>query len=155
MSSSLHNMRTRKCWRYESGPDDLPQQPYSCSSNPGNAEATPTMFPSTPTENSQRRNHFGKSYDSSSFSRTTSTTYEPPLPYMKMRMTVTPKKRIRSTSSSTEHHQPIGFVCCQCRYRSSGTYCSNPDYAECPHKITPRCGNCPIIFTPPRLRGDT
>ncbi|KAI1633447.1 hypothetical protein F4809DRAFT_25844 [Biscogniauxia mediterranea] len=47
-------------------------------------------------------------------------------------------------------HQPIGFVCCQCRYRSSGSYCSNPDRPDCPHRGCPRCGDCPILFTPPR-----
>ncbi|KAI1501600.1 hypothetical protein F5X99DRAFT_408827 [Biscogniauxia marginata] len=47
-------------------------------------------------------------------------------------------------------HQPIGFVCCQCRYRSSGSYCSNPDRPDCPHRGCPRCGECPILFTPPR-----
>ncbi|KAI5921764.1 hypothetical protein F4810DRAFT_712193 [Camillea tinctor] len=46
-------------------------------------------------------------------------------------------------------HQPIGFVCCQCRYRSSGSYCSNPDRPNCPHRGCPRCGDCPILFTPP------
>ncbi|KAI1203559.1 hypothetical protein F5X97DRAFT_94691 [Nemania serpens] len=52
-------------------------------------------------------------------------------------------------------HQPIGFVCCQCRYHSSGSYCSNPEYVQCPHKTLPRCSDCPIIFTSPRLSHDT
>ncbi|KAI1339274.1 hypothetical protein F5Y15DRAFT_83743 [Xylariaceae sp. FL0016] len=47
-------------------------------------------------------------------------------------------------------HQPIGFVCCQCRYRSSGSNCSNPDRPDCPHRGLPRCGRCPILFTPVR-----
>ncbi|KAI0912181.1 hypothetical protein F4823DRAFT_582739 [Ustulina deusta] len=55
-------------------------------------------------------------------------------------------KRRRGSAPSAELHQPTGFVCCYCRYRSSGSYCSNPDYAECPHKTLPRCRNCPIIF---------
>ncbi|KAI0600735.1 hypothetical protein F4775DRAFT_49773 [Biscogniauxia sp. FL1348] len=50
-------------------------------------------------------------------------------------------------------HQPIGFVCCQCSYRSSGSYCSNPDRPDCPHRGCPRCGDCPILFTPPQRPG--
>ncbi|KAL7621186.1 hypothetical protein AAE478_008503 [Parahypoxylon ruwenzoriense] len=46
-------------------------------------------------------------------------------------------------------HQPIGFVCCHCRYRSSGSFCSNPDRPDCPHRGVPRCQDCPILFTPP------
>ncbi|KAI1755791.1 hypothetical protein F4782DRAFT_487012 [Xylaria castorea] len=71
------------------------------------------------------------------------------------KVTSVPQNRRKGSAPLTEFHQPIGFVCCHCRYRSSGSYCSNPEYAECPHKSLPRCRNCPIIFTPPRLRHDT
>ncbi|KAI1475754.1 hypothetical protein K445DRAFT_176340 [Daldinia sp. EC12] len=54
----------------------------------------------------------------------------------------------------TEFHQPIGFVCCQCRWRSSGSFCSNPYVPDCPHRATPRCQNCQIIFTDPRKGTD-
>ncbi|KAI5867673.1 hypothetical protein GGS23DRAFT_549394 [Durotheca rogersii] len=47
------------------------------------------------------------------------------------------------------HHQPIGFVCCHCRYRSSGSLCSNPYEPDCPHRTVPRCRDCPILFTAP------
>ncbi|KAI0017896.1 hypothetical protein F4780DRAFT_781890 [Xylariomycetidae sp. FL0641] len=49
-----------------------------------------------------------------------------------------------------DFHQPIGFVCCHCRYRSSGSFCSNPARVDCPHRCVPRCRRCPILFTPPR-----
>ncbi|OTA95408.1 hypothetical protein M434DRAFT_28913 [Hypoxylon sp. CO27-5] len=52
--------------------------------------------------------------------------------------------------SDKECHQPIGFVCCHCRYRSSGSFCSNPDRLDCPHRNLPRCKECPILFTPSR-----
>ncbi|KAI0838048.1 hypothetical protein F5Y06DRAFT_269667 [Hypoxylon sp. FL0890] len=52
--------------------------------------------------------------------------------------------------SDTQRHQPIGFVCCHCKYRSSGSYCSNPDSPDCPHRSRPRCRECPILFTPSR-----
>ncbi|KAI1378927.1 hypothetical protein F4677DRAFT_410002 [Hypoxylon crocopeplum] len=52
--------------------------------------------------------------------------------------------------SARQCHQPIGFVCCHCRYRSSGSYCSNPDRLDCPHRQHPRCQSCPILFTPSR-----
>lgn len=60
------------------------------------------------------------------------------------------KRSRRNSQSTIELHQPIGFLCCQCRYISSGSYCSNPDFADCPHRAVPRCRDCPIIFTPPR-----
>ncbi|KAI0848190.1 hypothetical protein F5Y00DRAFT_239396 [Daldinia vernicosa] len=50
----------------------------------------------------------------------------------------------------TEFHQPLGFVCCQCQWRSSGSLCSNPHRPDCPHQTTPRCQNCLIIFTDPK-----
>ncbi|KAI1457351.1 hypothetical protein F4805DRAFT_429030 [Annulohypoxylon moriforme] len=52
--------------------------------------------------------------------------------------------------SIAQFHQPIGFVCCHCRYRSSGSFCSNPDRLDCPHRGLPRCQQCPILFTPSR-----
>ncbi|KAI1403165.1 hypothetical protein F4819DRAFT_484952 [Hypoxylon fuscum] len=52
--------------------------------------------------------------------------------------------------SAQQCHQPIGFVCCHCRYRSSGSFCSNPDRLDCPHRGFPRCQQCPILFTPSR-----
>ncbi|KAI1433699.1 hypothetical protein GGR50DRAFT_667235, partial [Xylaria sp. CBS 124048] len=52
-----------------------------------------------------------------------------------------------SESGITEFHQPIGFVCCCCKYRSSGRFCSNPVNNGCRHKRVPRCRSCPIIFT--------
>ncbi|KAI1771677.1 hypothetical protein F4818DRAFT_200191 [Hypoxylon cercidicola] len=48
--------------------------------------------------------------------------------------------------STTQRHQPIGFVCCHCQYRSSGSLCSNPDRLDCPHREVPRCQQCAIIF---------
>ncbi|KAI1263348.1 hypothetical protein F5Y18DRAFT_394013 [Xylariaceae sp. FL1019] len=57
-------------------------------------------------------------------------------------------KRNRTNShSSTNFHQPIGFVCCHCRHRSSGIYCSNPENLKCPHRTVPRCRDCLILFT--------
>ncbi|KAI0894419.1 hypothetical protein F4806DRAFT_473123 [Annulohypoxylon nitens] len=61
--------------------------------------------------------------------------------------------------SATQFHQPIGFVCCLCGYRSSGSLCSNPDRPDCAHRAFPRCQRCAIIFTGPRyndiLRSDS
>ncbi|KAI1097639.1 hypothetical protein F4804DRAFT_327078, partial [Jackrogersella minutella] len=53
--------------------------------------------------------------------------------------------------SATHLHQPIGFVCCHCRYRSSGSFCSNPERPDCPHRGVPRCQQCPILFTSSRF----
>ncbi|KAI1472333.1 uncharacterized protein F4812DRAFT_408481 [Daldinia caldariorum] len=55
---------------------------------------------------------------------------------------------------TAEFHQPIGFVCCQCEWRSSGSYCSNPHVPNCPHRTAPRCQNCLIIFTDPKRGAD-
>ncbi|CAJ2503482.1 Uu.00g108760.m01.CDS01 [Anthostomella pinea] len=74
-----------------------------------------------------------------------------PLPLYHNRKRPRSSTAAAATKSAVQFHQPIGFVCCQCRYRSSGSRCSNPDRPDCPHRGVPRCGNCPILFTPPRL----
>jgi hypothetical protein len=145
MSSSCRSMRAQKRWRYESrsGGHDALQQ--LCSSDLANPEFVEPTLPSSSVDFSLQRSIHPCSISS------TTTSHNPPLP--PITTTVTPKRRGGSICS-TELHQPIGFVCCYCRYHSSGSYCSNPDYAGCPHRTAPRCRNCPIIFTPPRLMLD-
>ncbi|KAI8951525.1 hypothetical protein F4801DRAFT_578282 [Xylaria longipes] len=138
--------RIRKCWRYENGPDDNDILQQQCSSDPDNPEPIPDTISTNITRHKRHTN-----MDSCSPPSTPSS-HDRALPPPQTSAT---QNRRKGSASLTEHHQPIGFVCCHCRYHSSGSYCSNPDYAECPHKSLPRCRNCPIIFTPPRLRHDT
>ncbi|KAI1803790.1 hypothetical protein F4811DRAFT_523604 [Daldinia bambusicola] len=72
---------------------------------------------------------------------------------MSSNMSKTPNMEIPNIPT-TEFHQPIGFVCCECKWRSSGTYCSNPYVLDCPHRTSPRCQSCLIIFTDPKKGAD-
>ncbi|KAI1357872.1 hypothetical protein F5Y08DRAFT_323111 [Xylaria arbuscula] len=138
----------RKVTRYENGPDTEEALQRACSSDPINLGIAPAI---SPLPSSKHRLHIhtvrlGIRPYSFSLLRTTERNHA--LSTEKISQTST---RRRGGSQSTELHQPIGFVCCHCRYHSSGSHCSNPDYAECPHKSIPRCSNCAIIFTKPRM----
>lgn len=87
------------------------------------------------------------------------TTMSPKAPYMRttpITRTRTRERRGKAEGNSptgpTNLHQPIGFICCCCRYRSSGSNCSNPEYPACPHRTAPRCKRCAILFTGPARR---
>jgi hypothetical protein len=140
--------RVQRYWRYENGPDrdDLLRQLYS--SDLDNPDVTPATFLAGPTNGSLHNSHL----KIQPFSLPLTSISHGPLFGTK---TSTIQNRRKESTPSTELHQPIGFVCCHCRYHSSGCYCSNPDDVECPHKIQPRCRNCAIIFTRPRRRHDT
>ncbi|KAI1108854.1 hypothetical protein F5Y14DRAFT_58754 [Nemania sp. NC0429] len=128
--------RIRKSLRYESGPDHNHSLRQPCSPGPDNSVLTqPATSYSTPSDCQRFYTSHGRVISDLDIR-----------PAPPITVAATPKRRAGSTSL-VDLHQPIGFVCCQCRYHSSGMYCSNPGYAQCPHQTLPRCGNCPIIFT--------
>lgn len=139
----------QKATRHESGPVNKGSPRLPRSSDLDNTGVAPSISPSTPTGHQLHAIRLELRLHSLSSKRTALSHVLP------SRKTSQIAKRRRGGSVLVELHQPIGFVCCHCRYRSSGSYCSNPDYAECPHKTLPRCSNCPIIFTTPRMRYGT
>ncbi|KAI1163904.1 hypothetical protein F5B18DRAFT_295436 [Nemania serpens] len=133
MTSKFH-----KGQRYESGSDHdhIVQRP--CSSSRGNPDPKPPAT-SSPTPSDYQLSHASHHRMTSDLE---SLIFTPPAT-----TTATTRKRRARSTSSADLHQPIGFVCCHCRYHSSGLYCSNPEHVQCPHRMLPRCTNCPIIFT--------
>ncbi|KAI0447206.1 hypothetical protein F4803DRAFT_500060 [Xylaria telfairii] len=143
---TIMTSRIRKCRRYDNDHTTL-QRP--CSSDPDNPGLKPgTTTPAVPTGRPPHQSHI-RMQTSSIPSATHSSDQTPSSPPQVASIT---QKRRKGSPPAPEQHQPIGFVCCHCRYHSSGSYCSNPEYASCPHKNLPRCRNCPIIFTPSRAR---
>ncbi|KAI0975732.1 hypothetical protein F4678DRAFT_483980 [Xylaria arbuscula] len=138
--------RARRCRRYDSGPDDHEtlQRPSSLAhDNPDTAAATVTILLSPPAATPLHMTDL--------VIPLSITLCDRPLPPDKTSMNSRKKKK-RGNTPPPEMHQPIGFVCCYCQYHSSGSYCSNPDRADCPHKTIPRCRDCPIIFTNRQMR---
>ncbi|KAI2622095.1 hypothetical protein GGS21DRAFT_535205 [Xylaria nigripes] len=134
-------------WRYDSGPDHkaVLQRLYSSDlEHPGPKPA------SSPTPSSTYSLLYRTLLGLQPCLRTVvPTTQDHALPPSTAIMA--PEMKKSTGASPTKRHQPIGFMCCSCRYHSSGTYCANPNANACRHKTTPRCENCVIIFTPPRL----
>ncbi|KAI0201869.1 hypothetical protein F4808DRAFT_424095, partial [Astrocystis sublimbata] len=139
--------RHQRHQRYTEKPKDSPRAQRPCSPDPS---STSTDCPSP----HERRNDM--EYASSLTSRPSphkpchTPTHTLAALSKDPRLIPSKMARRKSLPQSSTLHQPIGFVCCHCRYHSSGSYCSNPDYDGCPHKRVPRCDDCPIIFTLPR-----
>ncbi|KAI0520990.1 hypothetical protein F5B22DRAFT_33435 [Xylaria bambusicola] len=133
-------LTVRKDRRYESGPDASEVPRRSCSSSLDNPGAT------SYTSHSSCAICLGiQTYSLYSI-------WTIPGHPLSSERTSQVSKRRRGSSPSAGLRQPIGIVCCHCRYHSSGSDYSNPNNAECPHRTLPRCRNCPIIFTAPRMR---
>ncbi|KAI1349687.1 hypothetical protein F5Y01DRAFT_288305, partial [Xylaria sp. FL0043] len=119
--------RGRKHERHEGEPKDheIPPRPSSSDLKSNNTKVASSASQSAPPESSVHERGRSLSPDKTS---------------------TAPKNR-RGSAPAANLHQPIGFACCHCQYRSSGSFCSNPHDTECPHKTVPRCRDCPIVFT--------